>query len=163
MDAQAQDPLSFLTFEKLLVKPPIRSNSVKNFDPDVVAQDAQSTHIVVHPRFPNLVKAFLQHKRVHGSNYEKELYATPESFNWQNEVSRLVKNRPLVFMGGTDHTMLRDGTMPRTLMTEEWDRNGTEHQHLNKYLTLADYLSYDEIMLGSLVGVSGPSHFINDG
>ena len=46
---------------------------------------------------------------------------------------------------------------------EEWSRNGTDLQARNKYLTLEEYLSYDEIMLGSLIGVSGPSFFINDG
>ena len=46
---------------------------------------------------------------------------------------------------------------------EEWSRNGADLQARNKYLTLEEYLSYDEIMLGSLIGVSGPSFFINDG
>lgn len=107
--------------------------------------------------------AFLEHKRLHGSEYEKQLYGRSETFTWQNEVGRLIEKRPLVFMGGMDHTMLRDGAMPRVLMIDEWDRNGTDDQHLNQYLTLAEYLSYDEIMLGSLIGVSGPSYFINDG
>ena len=40
---------------------------------------------------------------------------------------------------------------------------GTEAEHMNRHLSLAKYLSYDEIMLGSLVGVSGPTDFINSG
>jgi hypothetical protein len=62
-----------------------------------------------------------------------------------------------------DHTMLRDGTVIRNSPHEEWARNGTDDQHRNQHLTLEQYLSYDEIMLGSLLGVSGPSFFINDG
>ena len=115
----------------------------------------------MHPRFPALVDAFLAEKRQNGSRHEKELYST-DGFTWRNEVSRLIEQRPLVFMGSTDHTILRDGTQLHK-STDEWDRNGTAEQHLNERLTLKDYLSYDEIMLGSLIGVSGPSYFINDG
>jgi hypothetical protein len=156
----------FLNFDKLKVPPPIKSNSVTNFDVKVVRNDAESTRIIVHPRFPNLVQNFLSHKRAFGSEVEKAFYKTPESFTWQDEVSRLIDNRSLVFMGRSDYTVLRDGIiMSRTpsKSTLEWDRNGTNAQHLNKYLKLDEYLSYDEIMLGSLIGVSGPSHFINDG
>ena len=58
--------------------------------------------------------------------------------------------------------MLRDGTIPSSPHSE-WARNGTAQQSQNRYLTLEEYLSYDEIMLASLLGVSGPSNFINDG
>lgn len=163
MASAINDPWNFLTFDKLKVKPPIRTNSVKNFDPDVVRADAESTHIIVHKRFPSLVEAFLEYKRVNGSEHEKKLYETSESFTWQRKVSRLIEKRPLVFMGGMDHTMLRDGTTPRVTMTREWDRNGSNIQDRNQYLTLEEYLSYDEIMLGSLIGVSGPTFFINEG
>ena len=163
MDTRTHDPWSFLTFDRLIVKPPITTNSVKNFDPASIAEDAKATRIVIHPCFPALVEAFLEHKRAHGSRYEKALYATSTTFTWQHEVRRLIEKRPLVFMSGMDHTVLRDGTMVRCDPTEEWDQNGTDQQQLNKHLTLADYLSYDEIMLSSLIGVSGPSYFINDG
>lgn len=149
-----------LNVDRLSVKPPTKSNSIRNFDPQVIQADAESTRIVVHPKFPKLVEDFLQHKRTHGSKYEKELYT--ETFSWKDEVSRLIEKRPLTFMGGSDFTMLRDGTGIFSA-TDEWDRNGTEAQHQNKYLTLTEYLSYDEIMLSSLIGVSGYSYFINEG
>lgn len=66
-------------------------------------------------------------------------------------------------MGGSDYTKLRDGRRIPGNASLEWDRNGTDQQHLNKYLRIEDYLTYDEIMLGSLIGVSGPSYFINQG
>jgi hypothetical protein len=59
--------------------------------------------------------------------------------------------------------MLRDGTILPGFPHDEWARNGTDQQDRNRYLTLEEYLSYDEIMLSSLIGVSGPSYFINDG
>lgn len=58
--------------------------------------------------------------------------------------------------------MLRDGTNVHRL-TPEWDRVGTDNEDANKHLKFSEYLSYDEIMLGSLLGVSSPSYFINDG
>ncbi|CAK4020542.1 Hypothetical predicted protein [Lecanosticta acicola] len=157
------NPLGFLTFNKLSVKPPIKTNSVRlqeHFDKTTIAEDAKSTMIVIHPRFPGLVRSFLDHKRAQGSEHEKTLYHS--NFSWRDEISRLIEKRPLVFMGSHDHTLLRDGTKianPRA----QWDRNGTQEQGLNADLTLGEYLSYDEIMLSSLIGVSGPSYFINDG
>lgn len=58
--------------------------------------------------------------------------------------------------------MLRNGIVMRGDTAGKWDRIGTDPMKINKYLTdIHDYLSYDEIMLGSLIGVSGPSYFIN--
>ncbi|KAK3717673.1 hypothetical protein LTR37_005740 [Vermiconidia calcicola] len=146
------------------VKPPITTNSVRNFHPDTISSDARSTRIVVHARFPALVESFLKHKREHGSWCERKLYGTPETFTWRDETRRLVEKRPLVFMGSMDHTVLRNGwTLGSVNCCVEWDRNGTEDQALNQHLEILEYLSYDEIMLGSLIGVSGPSYFINDG
>jgi len=58
--------------------------------------------------------------------------------------------------------MLRNGKQLGNARME-WDRNGTELQHLNENLTLEEYLSYDEIMLSSLIAASGPTYFINTG
>ncbi|KAJ4350330.1 uncharacterized protein N0V89_008951 [Didymosphaeria variabile] len=162
-----QDPWSFLTLDRLIVKPPITTNSVKNFSSETIRSDAEGTHIVVHPRFPELAERFLTHKRQYGSTYEKTLYNSKD-FTWQSLVARLIVKRPLVFMGANDHTILRDGTNvgrdPNSSSPNlEWNRNGSKMQDRNSCIQLGEYLSYDEIMLGSLMGVSGPSHFINDG
>ncbi|KAK5123830.1 hypothetical protein LTR85_002466 [Meristemomyces frigidus] len=162
MTSRTDAQFPFLNFD-LKVQPPIQTNSVRNFDPSVIAKDAESTHIVMHARFPQLVRSFLEHKRRHGSEHEKDLYGKSiPDFTWQDEVARLIIKRPLVFMGGYDFTVLRDGSRFSNEHAE-WDRNGTDNQHLNKTLTLTKYLSYDEIMLSSLLGVSGRSYFINDG
>ncbi|KAI7152867.1 hypothetical protein KC349_g8731 [Hortaea werneckii] len=145
----------------LAVKPPITANSIAKFDPSIIREDAERTRVVVHSRFPALIEAFLTHKRQQGSAFEKALYTA--SFAWWDEVARLIEKRPLVFMGSSDYTVLRDGSRIPGNSCKEWDCNGTDEQHQNKALTLEEYLSYDEIMLGSLIGVSGPSHFINDG
>ncbi|KAI0126990.1 hypothetical protein BJ170DRAFT_695379 [Xylariales sp. AK1849] len=143
---------------------PVNTNSTSShqFNRDVVRRDAAETRIVVHHRFPDLVKAFLDHKRRHGSDLEKSFYGAPETWTWQQQVARLIEMRPLVFMNGSDYTRLRDGRRVGTI-AKEWDRVGTGSESTNIYVTLKEYLSYDEIMLGSLLGVSGPSYFINDG
>ncbi|KAK8064542.1 hypothetical protein PG994_007180 [Apiospora phragmitis] len=86
-----------------------------------------------------------------------------ESWTWQQQVARLLARRPLVFMGGNDYTVLPNNQKLGGAAAE-WDRVGTGAEPAqNRYLVLRDYLSYDEMMLGSLLGVSGPSYFINDG
>jgi hypothetical protein len=150
-----------LNHDNLMVELPTKANQIKNFDPETIQADASGTRIIIHKKFPQLVEQFLAHKRTHGSSYEKALYTS--SFTWQDEVSRLITKRPLTFMGSYDFTMLRDGTTIDGDATDEWDRNGTAAQNKNKYLTLDEYLSYDEIMLSSLLGVSSHSFFVNDG
>ncbi|KAI1426395.1 hypothetical protein F5Y12DRAFT_279470 [Xylaria sp. FL1777] len=139
---------------------PIKSNSVANFDPETVKKDALNTRIVVHSRFPQLVQQFLEHKKLHGSTPEKAIYH--DRWTWQQQVARLIEKRSLAFIGGTDFTVLRSGEHIGSAYME-WDRVGTEEEGQNRHLFLKDYLSYDEIMLSSLIGVSGPSFFINDG
>ncbi|KAH8692536.1 hypothetical protein GQ44DRAFT_719772 [Phaeosphaeriaceae sp. PMI808] len=146
--------------DNLMIDPPTTANLIRNFDPQVIKADAESTRIVIHHKFPKLVDQFLDHKRAYGSKYEKALYS--HIITWEDEVSRLLTKRPLTFMGTNDFTVLRDGTTIDD-GTVEWDRNGTVAQEKNECLRLAEYLSYDEIMLSSLVGVSGFSYFINDG
>ncbi len=48
-------------------------------------------------------------------------------------------------------------------LAAEWLRVGTDGEHKNQHIKLKDYLSYDEMMLASLLGTSGPSFIINGG
>ncbi|KAK7914004.1 hypothetical protein PG985_011707 [Apiospora marii] len=149
------------TAELMLAARPTSANSTRNFDADVIAQDAQATRIVVHRRYPRLVEDFLAFKRRHGSHIEKSFYGQ-EGWTWQRQVARLLAMRPLAFLDGSDNTVLPNNLrLPGA--AAEWDRVGTDAEARNQYLRLREYLSYDEIMLGSLLGVAGPSHFINDG
>ena len=153
---------SFLQLDKLGVQPPIDTNSIVNYDPATIKNDAERTVIIVHSRFPKLVNDFLQHKLTFGSEHERLLYGVP-GYDWQVQTARLIEKRPLAFVGAGDSTLLRGGEAFDGNERDEWDRNGKPTQNLNRTLTLDRYLSYDEIMLGSLIGVSGPSYFINDG
>ncbi|QDS75265.1 hypothetical protein FKW77_000839 [Venturia effusa] len=154
------DPLRFLRMSP--VNLPTFANRISNFPPEQIASDALSTHIVLHPRLPALFENFLSHKRLYGSSHEKAIYEDAGAYSWKHLTTRLIEKRPLAFLTGSDTTMLRDGTRLSDAV-EEWDRNGTDQQRLNKVLTLEEYLSYDEIFLSSLIGVSGWTYFINRG
>ncbi|KAI1798617.1 hypothetical protein F4811DRAFT_175061 [Daldinia bambusicola] len=136
---------------------PTTTNRVTNFPPDVIRKDALDTRIVVHDRFPGLVDRFIAHKREHGTSLEKQLYGS--DWTWPREVQRLIEKRPLCFVGPNDTTLLRTGEN-YPVGTTFWDSIGAEG---TPYEWLQEYLTYDEIMLGSLIGVSGPSYFINSG
>lgn len=140
---------------------PTTANSIVNprFDPEVVKKDAESTTIIAHSRFPSLVQSFLEHKVIHGTADEKYLYA---GLSWHDEISRLISKRPLVFMTSGDLTVLRNGKNIGNA-SKSWDRVGTAAEKLNTDLKHEEYLSYDEMMLSALIGVSGPSYFVNSG
>ncbi|KAH7036397.1 hypothetical protein B0J12DRAFT_713364 [Macrophomina phaseolina] len=108
---------------------------------------------------PLLLGIFLEHKRAHGSQHEKRLY---QNMNWHQLATRMISKRPLCFLQSCDFTRLRDNRLIGAAY-EEWDRVGTPAQHLNTHLFLDDYLSYEEIMLSSLLGASAPTYFINSG
>ncbi len=139
---------------------PTVPNNISNFDAIVIEDHAARTRVVVHNRLFLLISDFLKYKRAHGSHNEKQLYTA--DFSTQNMIARLIEKRPFTFIGRNDFTLTRSG-LDIADGRQEWDRVGAETEEMNKFLSLAEYLSYDEIMLGSLIGVSGPTHFINTG
>lgn len=119
-----------------------------------VVEHAKKTRPILHRKTMNLIESFLEHKKNSGTTIEKKLYAqmTPTAF-----IDRLLRNRPLVFMCDWDEYHLRDGTGG----IGGFEKIGTSEE--KEPLTLANYLSYDEIQISALIGVSVPTHFINDG
>ena len=110
--------------------------------------------------FTLIICDFLAIKRAHGSKCEKQLYSC--SFTEDHMIAHLIKTRPLTFTGLNDFTHKCAG-VDVYADTQEWVRVVTEEEHMNRLLSLTEYLSYDKIMLESLNGVSGPTHFINSG
>jgi hypothetical protein len=121
---------------------------------DQVAGFANTTRPIVHARVPALVEAFLDHKRAEGTAVERALYA---SMTAREFFDRLLKNRPLAFLNPSDSFLLRSGE-------EGWggfEKIGTDRQQ--EPLVLERLLSYDEIQIAALMGVSVPTRFINRG
>ncbi|TPX69648.1 hypothetical protein SpCBS45565_g02328 [Spizellomyces sp. 'palustris'] len=114
-----------------------------------------SARILVHPSLPAFLTAFLQVKKHHGTRTEQSVYS--DITTWQDLVKRLLTCRPLCFYGASDETLLRDMTSPRG---SEWIRVGTESQGL---IHMKDYLTYEEMGVAALLGISAPVFFVNTG
>ena len=79
---------------------------------------------------------------------EKKLF---KKMTVANYVSRLLQCRPLVFFTGADSFLLKNG------------RSGCGWSSSSSVLPLEEYLTYEEMQISALLGVSVPTHFINSG
>ena len=111
---------------------------------------------VADARVHHLLGEFLRIKRTTGSSIEKELYADMDA---NGLVDRLLHRRPLVFCESSDQYLLRSGQRGRG----GFDSIGTSADTGAGPLTLRELQSYDEMCLSALVGMSVPTHFINEG
>jgi hypothetical protein len=140
-----------------------RITSIVSRSPDPVAaksqilSDAQNTRVILHWRLLLLIDDYLKIKLKSGSSIEQELY---RGMTWEDLIKRLIVKRPLSFMCANDDTMGRDGAYIRDA-ERLWPLVGTANEE--KPLVLSEYLSYDEIAIGALLGVSSPTYFINSG
>eukprot|EP01125_Pyxidicula_operculata_P008605 TRINITY_DN2876_c0_g1_i1.p1 TRINITY_DN2876_c0_g1~~TRINITY_DN2876_c0_g1_i1.p1 ORF type:complete len:1015 (+),score=248.67 TRINITY_DN2876_c0_g1_i1:2228-5272(+) len=160
-----------LTFKKLVscsddfntkfCKYPIQSNLIKVIaksdkkKQQSILKHALMTRIIVHKSVLLLIDEFLSIKRECGSSIEKDLY---KSMTSHQMIDRLLKKRPYVFYMPCDYTKLRSGQIIETCT--DWYQVGTDNEGA---ISLYEYLSYDEIQISALLGVSSPTFFINDG
>jgi Domain of unknown function (DUF4804) len=71
-----------------------------------------------------------------------------------------VAKRPFSFFGRSDATLTRDGQVAENAETL-WSLVGKEAER--EPLILRDYLSYDEMAISALIGISSPTYFVNVG
>lgn len=119
-----------------------------------IVRQAKNSYPIIHQDVLNFIPIFLNYKRTYGSNIERTFY---ESINPQTFIDRLLTNRPLMFMTQNDHYLLQDnkegyGGFEAIGTTQECEP-----------LTLSNYISYDEMQIAALIGVSSPTFFINNG
>jgi len=135
---------------------PLVSNSLReNLGTEEEAEAlAKKTYPVAPLEARSLFEDFLGIKRRTGSAVEKALYAGRDA-EWLT--TRLATKRPLVFMNGNDSWSLRSGLQG----AGGWEGVGTDHEE--EPLVLKDYLSYDEVALSALCGVSSETYCINRG
>lgn len=144
-------PLSFSFLDNRIEKIGGASDEIK----EKIAQQAKSVRIIMHKNVAEqMIISFLNYKKSYGSSVEKILYNTLE-FN--DFIKRLFICRPLMFMLSSDRYILRD----KTQGSGGFESIGTDAQI--SPLLLQDYLSYDEMTISALLGVSVPTMFINDG
>jgi hypothetical protein len=120
-----------------------------------IVEHAKNTYLLLHKDVRRFVDDFLKYKKEKGSEIEKKLYAT---MNAQQFMMRLLEQRPLMFMTESDRYLLRSNTVQGN---GGFETIGTKNER--SPLILKDYLSYDEMGLAALIGVSVPTYFINNG
>jgi len=137
-----------------------------------IEQSMASCYPIVHGSLLLLVHHFLLVKRAYGSEVEKKLYA---DMNVCEFMDRIASKRAVVFFQSWDTYLLRNGHNA----AGEWELVGTDHESKDddheatkKYVhavskgkkpTLRDCLSYDELLISALCGISSWTHFINNG
>jgi hypothetical protein len=119
-----------------------------------IEQHAQNVRPLISASVIMLLQKFLVYKKGYGSSVEKSLYAGMDENVF---IDRLLINRPLMFMTASDDYLLRDGSTG----SGGFESIGTDAEQAP--LLLKDYLSYDEMQIAALVGISVPTYFINNG
>lgn len=135
-----------------------RISVIAGNNPDIqqeIAKQAQNSYPIYDKKVLILINDFLKYKKQSGTEIEKALY---HNMTQKEFIDRLITKRPLVFMTDNDYYLLRDG---KTKGYGGFEAIGTDHEKAP--LILRDYISYDEMQISALIGVSVPTYFINDG
>ncbi len=127
------------------------SNSKKR---KIITEHANTTRPIIDAKVLSLIDGFLIYKKEYGSTVEKTVYKTMNRYAF---IDRLITQRPLMFMLPEDSYILRSGERG----SGGFEAIGTEKEKAP--LVLQDYLSYDEMQIAALLGVSTPTYFINRG
>ena len=128
---------------------------------DMFKELGADAKILIHPNTLKLLGDYLNLLR------RFEYFSSPETFspeavvyeNLSREhlVLRLIARRPLTFYRFDDHYLLRTGEKGNG----GFDLIGTKHER--PPLVLKNLISYDEMALSSLISVSVPTPFFNNG
>lgn len=147
-------------FDKTVCAFPTKDNRIAQVGIDVATQEkivqhAEKTHVLVSRELRSLLAHFLRYKNSYGSTKEKELY---DAITIDKFIIRLLEKRPLMFMTPADQYILRSA---HARGSGGFEKIGTDQEQ--SPLILKDYLSYDEMALAALIGISSPTFFINNG
>ncbi len=145
----------FPTTNNLIKNIIARMNEKNTLVAGIIGFHATNTYPIIHKKSLELMDKFLAYKRAHGSAIEKALYATMSRSAF---IDRLLTKRPLTFYMPWDEYLLRDTGIHRS---GGFEAIGSQDQQAP--LILNEYLSYDEMAVSALLGISAPTYFINDG
>eukprot|EP01083_Nonionella_stella_P062034 161407_1 len=155
-------------FEDTICHFPVQNNRIisKKFNElrPQIYEHMQSCYPLVHGSVLSLANDFLLIKKQNGTTIEKKLYSEMTLCEF---FDRLTTKRCVVFYQDYDSYLLRNGYHD----TGYWEYIGTPNQEKqdkydvspHKKPKLSDYLSYDELMISALCGISSKTHFINNG
>ena len=109
---------------------------------------------ILPKRVSTLIKNFLEYKSIFGSNTEKAFY---KNYNVSRMIKRLLKKRPLVFMGKGDYWHLRTGETG----TGSWETIGSDQERYPRIMK--NYMTYEEMEFSTFISLSIYTPFINNG
>jgi hypothetical protein len=121
-----------------------------------VVEFAKKVSFLAQERTLHFCNEYLALKKQHGTDKEKALY---QDLPLSQFVERLYCKRPLVFTQAHDDYILRNGIKKRG----GFEKLGTDAEEAKKGLILADYISYDEMLISALCGHASGTLFINNG
>ncbi|HLJ31025.1 MAG TPA: DUF4804 domain-containing protein [Candidatus Babeliales bacterium] len=144
----------------------------KDFDGKNAGQDlyrikklvhfAEHTYPILHDKVKQLCTSFIHFKQQHGSEIEKTVY---KNISLPSFIIRLLEKRPLTSISSSNErceaVRLRNDPTKTTIEDLNFNYIGTHDEKAP--LTLENYLSYDEMKIAALIGLSGLTLFINDG
>jgi len=155
-------------FESTVCKFPTSSNNIisEEWAPfrRETLENMKGSYPLIHGGVLSMAHDFLAIKREYGTEIEKKLY---HEMSMVEFFDRLATKRCVVFYQSYDVYLLRNGYND----SGKWESIGTEDENkVTKYDVapekkpkIAEYLSYDELVISAMGGVSSPTHFVNKG
>ena len=155
----AKHPLETQRVEALIAEPPHAVS--RTLCLTELAEHIEGVRPILDARVRELLETFLRIKAASGSPIEQRVYT---GMGADGLLDRLLTKRPLAFVEGRDCFLLQDGRhgqggFQKIGSAEDTGPPGPP----GAPGSLADLQSYDEMALSALVGVSVPTHFINEG
>jgi len=183
-NAERSKSTQIMSFDELVKKSDVFNNTIRKFPTTTnlikniagsdktkkerITQQAAGVRVIMHAKVRDqLIPDFLAYKKAKGSDIEKAFY---QNMSVEAFINRLLINRPLTFYTEHDSYLLRDGKTKGAGSIDyfgigggnlHFEAVGTDKEIAP--LVLKDYLSYDEMQISALIGVSVPTYFINDG
>jgi len=117
----------------------------------------KNTYPLIHGGVICLAYNFIKLKQKYGSSIERKFYAKMSMVEF---FDRLATKRAVVFFKSSDEYILTNGES----WQGGWDNVGTEKEGTQRRdPKLERNMSYDELMISAMCGISSVTHFINNG
>jgi len=126
---------------------------------DDVVRHSDETYPVLHRRAAKLANTFLAHKKEFCSPLERPVY---HDLQLDDFVNRLLVKRPVAFFGKNDKYLSRKNKSGKGGFHNIGTANEVGLLSAGPLL-LADHISYEEMEVSALIGMTGPTNFINAG
>src|SRR5581483_5772165 len=123
----------------------------------LIVEQGKNVRLVMDDKVKTLALHFLECKKRCGNEIEKIVY---QDMKLEAFFCRLLTQRPIMFMTSWVVSYLK-GDGDAVVRNSTFKEIGTDTEQ--EPLVLANYISYDEMAISALIGVSVPTFFINNG